>query len=149
MVGLHDGDLVEGMIGRGERPRLRLSADVEHVPGLRSGDVYAMLPGTTDENIVIVAHFDAFFQGALDNASGVAGMVALAEYFASVPRSERRRNIIFAGICCHHEVPGLNGTPTGSFWMVEAMRAELDRTAVVQHGASVPDPDVHREPGCR
>lgn len=131
MVGLHDGDLVEGMIGRGQRPTLHLRANVEHVPGLRSGDVYGMLPGTTDENIVIVAHFDAFFQGALDNASGVAGMVALAEHFAAVPQAERRRNIIFAGICCHHEVPGLNGTPTGSFWMVEAMRPELDRTAVV------------------
>jgi len=131
MVGLHDGDLVEGMIGSGQNPRLHMRADVRHVAGLRSGDVYGVLPGTTDENIVIVAHFDAFFQGALDNASGVAGMVALAEYFAAVPQAERRRNIIFAGICCHHEVPGLGGSLTGSFWMVEAMRAELDKTAVV------------------
>ena len=131
MIGLHDGELVEGMIGRGERPRLRLRADVRHVPGLRSGDVLGVLPGTTDENIFIVAHFDAFFQGALDNASGVAGMVALAEHFAAVPQSQRRRNIIFAGLCCHHEVPGLDGAPNSSRWMVEAMRDELDKAALV------------------
>jgi hypothetical protein len=131
MVGLHDGELVAGMIGRGENPRIHMRADVQHVPGLRSGDVLGVLPGTTNENIFIVAHFDAFFQGALDNASGVAGMIALAEYFASIPQSQRRRNIIFTGLCCHHEVPGLNGTPNASRWMVEEMRDELDRAALV------------------
>ena len=50
------------------------------------------------DNIVVVAHVDSFFEGALDNASGVAGMVALAEYFAAVPQAERTRNIVFAGI---------------------------------------------------
>ncbi|HSH76509.1 MAG TPA: M28 family peptidase, partial [Longimicrobiales bacterium] len=130
-VGLNDGNMIEGMIGRGERPLLHLRADVEHVAGLTSGDVYGVLPGTTDENVVIVAHFDSFFAGALDNASGVAGMVALAEYFAAVPRERRRRNIIFAGICCHHDVFGLGGTPTASRWMVQEMRPELDRAALV------------------
>ena len=130
-IGLHDGEMLEEMIGQGRNPTIRLRADVEHVAGLQAGDVYGVLPGTTDENIVIVAHFDAFFQGALDNASGVAGMVALAEYFAAIPQAERTRNIVFAGICCHHGGAGLNGDPTGSFWMVEARREELDRTALV------------------
>ena len=130
-VGLHDGERVEEMIGQGQNPMLHLRADVAQVAGLQAGDVYGVLPGTTDENIVIVAHFDGFFEGALDNASGVAGLVALAEYFAATPETERRRNTIFAGICCHHGGEGLDGSPTGSFWMVEAMRAELDRTALV------------------
>ena len=130
-VGLLDGNVVEGLIGGGQGPTLHLRSQVEHVPGLRAGDVYGVLPGTTDENIVVVAHFDSFFEGALDNASGVAGMVALAEYFAAVPREERRRNLIFAAICCHHGGAGLGGSPTGSFWMVEAMRPELDRAALV------------------
>ncbi len=130
-VGLHDGELVEGLIGGGQGPMLHLRSEVERVPGLQAGDVYGVLPGTTDENIVVVAHFDSFFEGALDNASGVAGMVALAEYFAALPREDRTRNLIFAGICCHHGGAGLGGSPTGSFWMVEAMRRELDLTALV------------------
>ncbi len=130
-LGLHDGDMVEEMIGQGQNPMLHLRSDVENVPGLQAGDVYGVLPGTTEENIVVVAHFDSFFEGALDNASGVAGMVALAEYFAAVPQAERTRNIIFAGICCHHGGQGIDQSPTGSFWMVEAMRPELDRTALV------------------
>lgn len=130
-VGLNDGNMIEGMIGEGQNPILHMRSDVENVPGLRAGDVYGVLPGTTDENIVIVAHFDSFFEGALDNASGVAGMISLAEYFAAVPQAERRRNIIFAGLCCHHGGEGLNGAPTASRWMVQGMRAELDKAAVV------------------
>lgn len=130
-LGNNDGNMIEGMIGGGENPVLHLRSDVEHVPGLRSADVLGVLPGTTDENIVIVAHIDSFFEGALDNASGIAGMVALAEYFANVPQAERRRNMIFVGLCCHHDVYGLDGAPTASRWMVEEMRDELDKAALV------------------
>ncbi len=38
--------------------------------------------GAADKNILVMAHFDAWFYGALDNASGVATMLGLAEYFA-------------------------------------------------------------------
>ena len=130
-IGLHDGDRVEELIGGGQNPIVHLRADVQQVPGLRAGDVYGVLPGTTDENIMVVAHFDAFFQGALDNASGVAGLVALAEFFAAVPRAERRRNIIFAGLCCHHGGEGLDGSPTGNSWMVETMSDEFETAALV------------------
>ena len=130
-IGLNDGNMVEGMIGAGQGPTLHLSADVQHRPRLQAGDVYGVLPGTTDENIVIVAHFDGFFEGALDNASGVAGMIGLAEYFAAVPQGQRRRNLIFAGLCCHHGGQGLNNTPTASRWMAQGMRAELEKAALV------------------
>ena len=55
-------------------------------PSARRTNVWATLPGMTDEKIVIVAHRDGWFEGANDNAAGVATTVGLAEYFAALPR---------------------------------------------------------------
>ena len=52
---------------------------------------------------MVVAHLDAYFDGALDNGSGVATMLGLAEHFATVPREKRRRNIYFVSPAAHHE----------------------------------------------
>jgi hypothetical protein len=49
---------------------------------------------------------DGFFQAASDNASGLAAMIGLLDYFAQVPASERRRTIKFLGSVGHHGGPG-------------------------------------------
>ncbi|MET0402914.1 MAG: M28 family peptidase [Cystobacter sp.] len=61
----------------------------EHL-GLESINVVADLPGTTrpEEIVLVGAHFDAFYQGADDNASGVAALLELARVF-SLHRFER------------------------------------------------------------
>ena len=76
--------------------------DVKQVPGLKTGTVWGSLKGTTDENIYVEAHRDGWFESATDNASGVATMLGIAEYFARVPQSQRRRTIIFVGTSGHH-----------------------------------------------
>ena len=45
---------------------------------------------------------DGYYDAALDNASGMAVMIGLADYFAAIPREERRRNITFIGTAGHH-----------------------------------------------
>jgi hypothetical protein len=70
-------------------------------------NVLAMVPGSDpelrDEVVVIGAHFDHIgtrgddvFNGADDNASGVAGLLEVAEAFA-LNRERPRRTVIFAG----------------------------------------------------
>ena len=39
----------------------------------------------TDENILIMAHTDAMFEGALDNASGIVMLLQIARYYAQYP----------------------------------------------------------------
>jgi hypothetical protein len=73
-------------------------------------NVAAYLPGETDEHVIVGAHFDhlgmgefgsmapslagkAIHYGADDNASGVAGLLELAEHFSKQPK--RRRGILF------------------------------------------------------
>ena len=70
---------------------------------LTTRNVAARLMGTThsDETVMFGAHWDAFghatanaagddiYNGAVDNASGVAGLLELARLFAEAPRTER------------------------------------------------------------
>jgi hypothetical protein len=97
-----EGNALRAMLeqGRGVRMKLKLAVDI--VPGLRDANVWGELPGTTDEDVVVIAHHDAYFQGATDNASGVATMVSLAEHFAKIPKDQRRRTIKFVTTSGHH-----------------------------------------------
>lgn len=68
-----------------------------------SRNVVARLPGTThpDEHVMFGAHWDAYgravaddtgddiYNGAVDNATGVAGVLEMARLFAEAPRTDR------------------------------------------------------------
>ncbi|MEC9406116.1 MAG: M28 family peptidase [Pseudomonadota bacterium] len=78
------------------------SLDAYHLQG-ESRDVIAELPGSgaLPGTLLICAHYDAWFSGALDNATGVSGLIGLAEHFASLPLQERPRDMIFLGVTGH------------------------------------------------
>jgi len=93
-MGMEDGYAIRDLIGKGgagNPPHVKVHLDVQMVPNLKSGTVWGTLPGATDETIYIIAHRDGWFEGGTDNASGVATMVGLAEYFAKIPKAKRRR----------------------------------------------------------
>lgn len=69
---------------------------------IQTRNVIARLPGTThaDETVMFGAHWDAYgratprdgddiYNGAVDNATGVAGMLEMARLFAEGPRPQR------------------------------------------------------------
>ncbi len=121
-VGFEDGRRLRDLIGGGP-VRISASLDVDWVEGLTSPSQYGMLPGTTDETIIITAHMDGWFDAALDNASGAAVMIALAEHFSQVPREQRRRNMIFVGTAGHHV-----GSPNSPYMRDEGL---LENTALL------------------
>jgi Zn-dependent M28 family amino/carboxypeptidase len=86
--------------------------------------VWGVLPGTSDEEIIIMAHHDAYFEGALDNASGMSVMIGLGEYFAKVPREQRRRTIKFVTTSGHH------AGSFGTAWMHENRSTVLAKTVL-------------------
>lgn len=111
-LGLQDGVAVRDLIGHardGQPPRVKIRLDVKTVPNLKTSTVWGSLPGTSDETIFVVAHRDGWFEGATDNASGVATMLGLAEYFAKIPKEQRRRTIYFLGTSGHHDNSGMTG----------------------------------------
>jgi Peptidase family M28 len=105
-VGFDDGKRLRDLLGQGQTVKVKLDLQSEMRSGLKTASVFGTLPGTTDEDITILAHLDGYFEGALDNASGLAVLVGLAEHFSKVPQAQRRRNIRFVGSAGHHGGPG-------------------------------------------
>ncbi|HEY0271051.1 MAG TPA: M28 family metallopeptidase [Sphingomonas sp.] len=87
---------------------------------IRSRNVIGILPGTThpDQTVIYSAHWDhlgvgapdakgdRIYNGALDNASGVAALLELARAFAAAPRTQR--SIVFLAVTA--EEKGLLGS---------------------------------------
>lgn len=137
MIGNDDGTLIREMIEKQQAPKVRARLQVEMRNGLKTASVWGVLPGMTEENIAVMAHTDAFFEGAMDNASGMATMVALAEYYASVPKTQRRRTMTFFSTSAHHSPSGENA---GMRWIHNNMKEMFARTALIvncEHTAQV------------
>jgi len=120
--------LIEAAAGRAPA-RVRLNLDVEMVPGLATANVWGEIPGAdgaTEEDVLIVAHRDAFFDGAGDNGTGVATAIGIAEYFAAIPRERRRRTIRIIGTPGHHDVESI-----GQEWLQEHRESLLRTTALL------------------
>ena len=122
-IGYEDGLLLRDRLGRGERVTVNLEMRSEVVTGLEEASVWGTLPGTSDEEILIIAHMDGYFQAASDNGSGLAVMMGLLEHFASVPQSERRRTIRFLGSVGHHSGPGTS-------WLHDNLETALANTVL-------------------
>ena len=139
-LGTDDAVAVRDLIAKaaaGDPPHVRIRLDAKWASGQRSFMVWGTLPGATDETIYVIAHRDGWFDAAGDNASGVATLLGVAEYFAKVPQNQRRRTLIFVGTDGHHQVsPGGYGRE----WLMANRDRLLSKTALVinaEHPAEV------------
>src|SRR5262249_52706524 len=127
-MGMRDGMELRDMIARapaGQPVKLALKMDISQVSGLKSGTVWGTLKGENGERIYVEAHRDGWFEAATDNASGVATLVGVAEYFARVPQAQRRRTIVFIGTSGHH-----NSGPNSAAWLAEHHEEVFRNTAL-------------------
>ena len=136
-LGMNDGIAIQDLIGHAapQALRLRLRLDAALIPGLTTATVWGRLPGRTDETVYVLAHRDGWFEGASDNASGVATMVGLAEYFAGIPRAQRQRTIVFLGSSGHHNSADTTGFSTSrsnmsGTWLFENRDTLFAKTAL-------------------
>lgn len=128
-VGYEDGKRLRDLLGEGKPVRVHLAVQSEMQQGLKTASVIGVLPGASspgpgDEEIIVMAHIDGYFDGALDNGSGVVSMMGLLDHFAKIPRSQRRRSIRFIGSAGHHGGPG-------AAWLHERRETELAKTALM------------------
>ena len=129
-LGTQDGEKVRDLIGKaqgGDAPRIKIRLDAKWEPQT-TAIVWGTLPGQTDETIYVIAHRDGWFDAAGDNASGVASMLGLADYFGKVPKSQRRRTMIFIGTDGHHQIlPG----GYGRVWLTANRDKYFSKTALM------------------
>jgi hypothetical protein len=103
--------------------KLHLALSAEAMTGLSAVNVVGVLPGKSEEAIIVNAHLDSWFDGAGDNADGVGVLVGLARYFSQM--KDRPRTLIFVGSGGHHS-SGMNGPAN-----VVSMNPELVKRAVM------------------
>jgi len=140
-VGHDDGvaarDIIEAMAA-GPSARVRVKLSVERVPNLKTAQIWGTLPGATDETIFVMAHRDGWFDASGDNASGVASMLGLAEHFAKIPQSRRKRTMVFIALDGHHNSG--EGSAVGNKWLVDNRQRLFAKTALainVEHPSTV------------
>jgi hypothetical protein len=91
-IGTADAEALKALMAKGP-VRVALKLATEERPGLTTHNVWGTVRGTSAEEVLVFAHHDGLFEGAFDNASGVATLLGLAEYFAKVPPRELRRTV--------------------------------------------------------
>jgi len=131
VVGSGDGFAVRDLFAAADGRTLRatVSLDVKMAPNLKTALVWGTLPGASDETIYVIAHRDGWFDAASDNAGGVASMIGVAEYFAKVPQSQRRRTMVFVGVDGHHNSG--EGSAVGLKWMADNREKLFAKTALM------------------
>lgn len=126
-IGEEDGRAIEQMYAaaKGVGLKAHVRWEVEQHPDLKQDIVIGKLPGTTDENIVMVSHTDGFFEGAADNGAGTAAMLGTAEYFAKMPKEKRRRTLYFVALLDHHS------GDRASKWLHDNFKPVFAKTALI------------------
>jgi hypothetical protein len=130
-LGTEDAVMMRDLIGKaaaGSPPHVKVRLDAKWAADQKSFLVWGTLPGATDETIYVIAHRDGWFHAAGDNASGVATLLGLAEYYARVPQSQRRRTMIFIGTDGHH---ANNPSGYGREWLAANRERFFSKTALM------------------
>jgi hypothetical protein len=135
VVSTADGERLRSLEG----PRARLRTAGRFVPDQTDRNVIADIPGASDEMVVVSAHFDSVWRGpgVVDNATGVEGLLRVAQRFAD--RTDLPRSLRFCAFGA--EEIGLAGS---YFHVAEAkISGDLDRTVgvvnldCIGHGSSL------------
>lgn len=95
-VSPNDGDHLKDLLTAGS-VEVNMILTGEEGPGT-SFNVYGFLPGKTDDIILVFSHHDGW---ATNEASGMSVVMALAKYFAQIPRESREKTLMFVSFASH------------------------------------------------
>ena len=85
-----------------EKIFVEFNLKIDVIENLKTTYMIARLDGASDEEIFIGAHTDGYFEGAMDNASGIAVGLEMAEYYSKIKKIDRKRGITFFLYPDHH-----------------------------------------------
>lgn len=106
LLGGDDGRFLEGVMaaaGSSNPLKVRISLEAEVRESWRGNNVLGLIPGQSDEYIVLIAHLDGYFHSANDNGAGLASLLALAQHYSRSGARQLKRNLLFVGTSGHHE----------------------------------------------
>ena len=123
------------LVLRGQMMRAGLSsaASTQPIFSTRPALAIARLEGASDEEIVIAAHTDGYFQGAMDNAAGLASGLEIARHYAEMAVEDRPRTLLFMLFPDHHHGEhGLKMFESNHDWDKVALALTLEHPSQTQ-----------------
>ena len=93
-VGADDGAAIVAAIADGKAVTATVDVQASLQPAT-GRNVVGLLPGRTDDYLLVGAHYDSWYVGAADNGTGVAALVELATQLAQAPA--REHGLVFVG----------------------------------------------------
>jgi hypothetical protein len=91
-IGKQDGMRLRDLARQGKEATFVLDSRTE--PGVMH-NVWGVLPGMSDEVILVTSHHDSPFEGATEDGSGTASVLAQAWAWARVPKEQRPKTLVF------------------------------------------------------
>ncbi|MHA1359165.1 MAG: M28 family peptidase [Candidatus Helarchaeota archaeon] len=91
-IGKYDGMELRKQAKRGAEAALKLEGTMEK--GVMH-NVWGVLPGISDEIVLITSHHDAPFRGATEDGAGLAQVLAQAKIWTSIPKERRAKTLVF------------------------------------------------------
>jgi len=91
-IGNYDGERLRALAQQGAEASLLLQGRIE--PGV-THNVWGVLPGASDEVILVTSHHDAPFLGAVEDGAGVAQVLAQAWAWSRLPQAKRPKTLVF------------------------------------------------------
>jgi Peptidase family M28 len=120
-----DGKRLRDMLSGGpSRAQIRVDAEVGNV---NCYNIVGELPGADDETVIIGSHHDGPWSSAVEDGSGIALVLAQAEYWSRVPQTERPHRLVFL-LNSGHMAGG-----AGQATFVSTHRDELERCVLEVH----------------
>ena len=120
-----DGERLWALLEAGP-VRVKISVDAVR-ERITSYNIVGELPGADDEAVIIGSHHDGPWSSAVEDASGIALVLAQAAYWARVPAGQRPHRLVFL-LNAGHMAGG-----AGQAAFVETHRAELERVVLELH----------------
>ena len=101
-LSMDEGFALRDRLDKGEKVEVSFRLEVPELRNVATEYTIATLPGASDEQIVVMAHTDGYFQAAMDNAAGMASALEIARFYAQKPLQERPRTMKFIQFSDHH-----------------------------------------------
>ncbi len=114
----------------------RLVVDSERTQ-IVTHNVVGTLPGSSDEWVIVGSHHDGPWVSAVEDASGIALVLAQAHYWSSVPMEARPHNLLFlvtSGHMCHGAGTAAFIDTHRDFLADVVLEVHLEHTARECHG---------------
>jgi len=97
-VSNYKNDDIKAVAERGAMAKVTIEGSLE--PGV-GRNICGILPGKSEETIIISTHHDSAFKGATEDGTGVGMVLAMAKTWSQVPPDQREKTLLFVTTTGH------------------------------------------------